>query len=90
VIWIIGGTISGNCAIGSRWIITRPPITVTIEITIATIGRSMKKRDIGYFAAPGAAGGACAATGFTVIPSRTFWSPSTTIRSPARRPSSTT
>jgi hypothetical protein len=34
---------SGYWAIGSRPIATRPPITVTIEITIATMGRRTKK-----------------------------------------------
>jgi hypothetical protein len=44
---MIGGTMSGYCATGRRCSITRPPITVRIAITIATIGRSMKKRAIG-------------------------------------------
>src|SRR2546421_12566032 len=44
IIW--GGTISGNWATGSPRIATRPPITVTIAITIATIGLLMKSFDI--------------------------------------------
>src|ERR1700675_2712109 len=42
---ICGGTIWGNCARGSPCIATRPAMTVTMAITIATIGRSTKKRD---------------------------------------------
>ena len=37
---ICGGTISGNCASGNPSIAMRPPMTVTIAITIATIGPS--------------------------------------------------
>src|SRR4051794_33239162 len=42
---ICGGMISGNCAIGSAWIDTSPATTVTMAMTMATIGRPMKKRD---------------------------------------------
>ena len=49
VTWIIGGTISGYCAIGSPVIATRPSSTVMIEITIATIGRFTKKLAMTYF-----------------------------------------
>jgi len=47
----------------------------------------MKKRDIDYFAAGAGDAGVAAArssavTGFTTIPLRIFWSPSTTTRSP--------
>src|SRR5258708_29789040 len=38
---------SGNCAIGSARIATRPPSTVTIAMTMATTGRRMKNLDIG-------------------------------------------
>src|SRR2546422_7092680 len=41
-----GGMIEGNCAIGSPVIETRPRTTVTIEITMATMGLSTKKRAI--------------------------------------------
>src|SRR5690242_2693492 len=37
--------ISGNCAIGSACMATRPPSTVMIAITMATMGRRTKKRD---------------------------------------------
>src|ERR1700729_446925 len=40
---MIGGAISGYCAIGSRENDTPPRITKTIETTAAKIGRSMKK-----------------------------------------------
>src|SRR5262245_44624993 len=43
---ICGGMMSGNCAIGRARMATRPPSTVTIAITMATIGRLMKNRDI--------------------------------------------
>jgi hypothetical protein len=45
-----GGAISGYCAIGRRTSVTAPTITITIEITEAKIGRSMKKCEI--FIAP--------------------------------------
>jgi hypothetical protein len=54
VICTIGGTISGYCAIGSPFIATTPTRTVTMEITIATIGRLTKKRAMAYFASAGA------------------------------------
>src|SRR5690606_4325766 len=44
VTWIWGGTISGYWAIGSRLKATIPKIIMTIEITIATMGRLTKKR----------------------------------------------
>src|SRR2546429_4538092 len=40
----VGGTTSGYCAIGSFCRATRPMITMTIERTVAKIGRSTKKR----------------------------------------------
>src|SRR5215469_2601275 len=40
LIW--GGTMSGSMAMGSFVIATKPPITVMIAMTIATIGRLMK------------------------------------------------
>src|SRR3954471_21905679 len=43
---ICGGTIEGNWATGRSLSATRPPSTVTIAMTIATIGRRMKKRDM--------------------------------------------
>ena len=44
MIW--GGTMSGYCATGSPFIATRPPRTVPMAMTIATIGRPMKNRDM--------------------------------------------
>ena len=43
---MIGGAISGYCAIGSRRKATPPRMTKTIETTAAKIGRSMKKWEI--------------------------------------------
>src|SRR5439155_20806489 len=42
---ISGGTTFGNCATGSPTSVTRPTITMMVEITIATIGRLMKNFD---------------------------------------------
>src|SRR5436190_18805545 len=39
---ICGGTISGNWATGSPAMATSPPMTVTMAMAIATIGRLMK------------------------------------------------
>src|SRR5260221_8028533 len=43
---ICGGTMPGNCATGRPCSETRPPRTVTSAITIATMGRRMKKAAI--------------------------------------------
>src|SRR5215475_4340380 len=43
---ICGGMMSGNCAIGSAPMATSPARTVTMAMTMATMGRPMKKRDI--------------------------------------------
>src|SRR5215218_82247 len=43
---ICGGTIAGNWATGRPSSATIPPRTVTIAMTMATIGRRMKKRDM--------------------------------------------
>ena len=40
--WTTGGVICGNCAIGNACIATKPTTTMTIEITAAKMGRSMK------------------------------------------------
>src|SRR5882724_8051293 len=53
VTWISGGVISGYCEIGSRESETAPTITVTMERTIATMGRRMKKFPIGHLEAAG-------------------------------------
>src|SRR5215468_6709799 len=42
---IVGGVISGNCATGKNAKAMQPSSTVTTEITIAKIGRSIKKCD---------------------------------------------
>src|SRR5512138_3235331 len=57
VTWMSGGVISGYWAMGGRVSDTAPTITVTMEITIATIGRRMKKLPIAHLpvAPPGAA-----------------------------------
>src|ERR1043165_10048153 len=43
---ICGGMMSGNCATGSDRMATNPPKTVMMAMTIATIGRSIKTREI--------------------------------------------
>src|SRR3954452_25314123 len=50
MIW--GGTMSGNWATGNPAIATSPPMTVTMAITIATIGRLMKSFEIIVFSSP--------------------------------------
>src|SRR5215510_9694518 len=42
---IVGGTTSGYCATGSVPYEIAPTITITIDRTVAKIGRSMKKRE---------------------------------------------
>src|SRR5215510_14768521 len=49
---ICGGTIFGNCASGSPRTAMMPTITIMIEITIATMGRLMKKLEIMDKASP--------------------------------------
>src|SRR6185295_6604637 len=81
----VGGTTSGYCAIGSDWRATRPMMTMTIDRTVAKIGRSTKKRaNIGgsyeAFGAAAAAGGPgrmLTFWGATVTPGRTRWMPFT-------------
>src|SRR3954466_11358431 len=46
VTWTVGGATSGHWAIGSFGSDTTPTITMTIDRTVAKIGRSMKKREI--------------------------------------------
>src|SRR5271170_5319125 len=43
---ISGGTTFGNWATGRPLIVTRPTMTMMMEITIATIGRLIKNRDM--------------------------------------------
>ena len=63
---------------------TAPTITITMEITIATMGRSIKNLEIIDFL-PVAASSTVA---FTCMPSRTFEVPSETTSSPGAKPSS--
>src|SRR5262249_24917340 len=51
VTWTWGGTISGSCATGIRVSAKRPPRAMTIAITIARRGRSMKTEET-MFSAP--------------------------------------
>ena len=86
VTWIIGGTISGYCAIGRPLHRDEAEQHVMIEITIATIGRLTKKRAMVYFASPAgwrrrarsARGAPAPASATTVMPSWIRCRPSTT------------
>src|ERR1700688_3291474 len=44
--FVSGGTILGNCEMGSPRIVIAPMMTVRMAITMATIGRLMKNLDI--------------------------------------------
>src|SRR5258708_8615493 len=70
---------------GRPVIVTTPTITVTMAITIATIGRLMKNLDMTQLTTTEE----LAAVTLTGIPSLTFCTPSTTTRSPGFRPCST-
>ena len=61
VTWISGGVISGYWATGRLESATPPTITVRMEITMATMGRRMKKFPIGYLDAAGTGVGLAAA-----------------------------
>src|SRR5213595_1468905 len=63
VTWIRGGVMSGYWEIGRRESETPPTITVTMEITMATMGRRMKKFPIGHLAAGADSGAMLAAAG---------------------------
>src|SRR6266700_5722530 len=84
---IVGGAISGYCAIGRRENDTPPTITNTIDTTAAKIGRSMKKCEMRIVRAPapysaldtGVRGGG-ASWGATLVPGRTMVSPLTMTR----------
>ena len=79
-----GGTISGNCAIGIAVMAMRPASVMTIEMTKASRGRSMKMPEIIRFSFPAPTVAA------TTWPGRTFWMPSTMTSSPSLSPSVTT
>src|SRR6201996_9436315 len=51
---ISGGTISGNCDVGSDNIDTAPRMTVMMAMTMATIGRRIKNFDIEPYLPAGA------------------------------------
>src|SRR6266446_6756598 len=73
----------GYCAMGSWAMATRPTITTRMEMTIATIGRSMKnlamaRSYLGW-----------ATVSLTFAPALTLSSPSTMTRSPGFNPCST-
>src|SRR5262245_17068212 len=80
VTWIIVGLTGGYSAIGSRLSVIAPTMTVRMAITIATIGRRMKKSAITNYSfaclALFSAGGTCSAgvaeASWTGAPSRTF------------------
>src|SRR3569833_3191563 len=96
---IAGGAMGGYCATG-RVATERPPASmITIAITQAKMGLSMKKLTTGAAllevepgvapeATAGVAGVDCS-SGFTVAPGLAYCSPSTMTRSPAFRPSVT-
>src|ERR671914_3108444 len=84
----------GNCAIGSCTMATTPMITITIEMTIATIGRLMKNLAMTIYLGSGFAVGlasdiAVNGFGLTVMPALTLCIPSATTLSPGFNPSST-
>ena len=98
---MIGGAISGYCAIGRRENDTPPRITNTIETTAAKIGRSMKKCEMRMLprqpalalaarlacAGDAGGGGAPCSSAFTLMPGRACISPLTMTRSLATKPS---
>ena len=75
----------GNWETGRPISVTAPTITVTMAITMATMGRLIKNLDIVQLPFAGAA----TRVGLTTIPSLAFCTPSNTTRSPGSRPSST-
>src|ERR1700736_5861564 len=85
----------GNCEVGSDTSDTTPRMTVTMAMTIATIGRLMKNFDMNYFPAalvveaPAAATAGCSC-GLMEAPSRSFWRLSTITSAPAETPELTT
>src|ERR1035438_6499629 len=85
---ISGGTILGNCDVGSEAMATKPTITVRMAMTMATIGRRIKNFDIGYLPAEfvvGVVATPAPCRGLTGAPSRSFWRLSTITRAPGDR-----
>src|SRR5438034_3592905 len=91
---IVGGARLGYCSMGSFCNVARPSKTITIEMTMATVGLRMKKSaidqcrvevsdtcDTGVVSAV-----AAARVARTFTPGRTFCIPSTTITVPATSP----
>src|SRR5580658_2832364 len=95
-----GGAMAGYCAMGSV-VTARAPISMmTMAITQAKTGRSMKKLTMaaGYFAEPSTLAGCGGAvfssagrysSGTTLAPGFADWIPSTMTRSPGLRPADT-
>src|SRR3954470_18606845 len=82
----VGGAISGYCDTGRPNAETRPAIRMTIESTLAKIGRSMKKREKlpmarPYFVAP--AGAAVLAPAVPVLPVVLIGAPACAAPGPA-------
>ena len=71
---------SGNCATGIAAIAMRPASVMTIEMTKASRGRSMKMSEIIVSRLPPPGGSAVSCTTW---PGRTFWMPSTMTFSPS-------
>src|ERR1700722_14858562 len=99
---ISGGTIFGNCEVGSDASDTTPRMTVTMAMTIATIGRLMKNFDMDYLPAglavdpllvetpaPAAAEVDCSCA-LMEAPSRSFCRLSIMTSAPAETPEFTT
>src|ERR1700678_2944064 len=95
-----GGAILGYCAMGRVVMASAPISMMTMAITQAKTGRSIKKLTMAgaYFAGPSAAaGGGCAAfesggrysSGATLAPGFADWIPSTMTRSPGLSPEDT-
>ena len=89
--WISGGTMSGYCEMGRFNIDTMPMTTVRMAMTMATIGRRMKKFEsiVRYLAVAGVVsgeGGGGAGCGDTGAPSLSFCRLLTMTRAPGWRP----
>ena len=89
---------SGNCATGMRLSEISPASVMTMAMTTASRGRSIKTAEIMAYLPAGAAaplpaapgGGAPAGAGLTTTPGRTRWMPSAITCSPSASPPVTT